>query len=217
MGIRSEGSGIDLNATGINPLTSQSTQKKTVYTKPLTTTYIGDVNITTAGSFNWLINMPESALAKSAKYAVWFQSESPADPANNPPLGSPFFIIVHGSPSTSSASTSTTLPTSTSSLTSTGTPPLPPKQSSGGLSTGAKGGIGAAAAVVGLAILGAVVFFLRRRKQRKSLVAPPEYDITDPPKMKQYSDNTGHPSGLLVVENPAELHNVSPAELYGGR
>jgi hypothetical protein len=124
------------------------------------------INLTSAGRYRWNTSIPGSALAVSQQYVLRFIIET--DNVNGFP--SPGFLIQGGTTTATSSSTSISSTTSTSSTTSStssasGTA-APPPSTSGGLSTGAKVGIGVGAAVVVLALLvGAYSWYRRKRKQ----------------------------------------------------
>jgi hypothetical protein len=109
-------------------------------------------------------------------------------------------FTVGASPSTASASLSSTSSTSSSPTSSTSSPTQSPKLSAGGLSGGAKAGIGIGCAIVGLAILGLLAWFFAHRRNKHSIEQGPlmSYKADTPVELMSYKK-----------DKPAELPSRS--------
>lgn len=125
-----------------------------------------------AGNYAWTIAIPDEYLAVSAKYVLRFKAASSTYGPNASELSSPGFLVLRAAPSTTSTSSSSTFTATTSStIASTSTPP--PSQTSttnhhsisGGLSSGAKAGIGIGVTVAVLGVSGILCFLMRERKE----------------------------------------------------
>ncbi|KAJ5365216.1 hypothetical protein N7517_008102 [Penicillium concentricum] len=108
-------------------------------------------NIAIDGSFDWTVSIDDKALSKTKEYSFSFV-----------PLGKGFNILAK-SLKTSSTSTSSSTPTTTSTTSSKAT-----SFDTGGLSVGAKAGIGVGVSLCGLAFFAALGFFFYRRRQNES-------------------------------------------------
>jgi len=187
-----------------------------------------DIDLTVPGSFGWTITIPDKYLSVSAKYVLRFKAPASNYNASSPQLSSPGFLVLKAaasssssSSSSSSVSTSSSTATSQSSIASS-TPaattnstqngPLAESQPSGGLSTGAKAGIGIGISLAALAAAAILGFVLWRRKKQRVNEQPLEYV----PEKDKEIDNMRHPNSGPPSELPGSVtRNSAPSELYG--
>ncbi|KAJ5173347.1 hypothetical protein N7492_005940 [Penicillium capsulatum] len=119
------------------------------YQRPIST--VSD--ITKPGSYPWTFDISDKDLAKTNRYCLTFIPEDYSYTTNQYQMYSKGFNVRNKENSRASA---------------TPTAVKPVASGSGGLSTGAKAGIGVGAGVGGLAVLAAIGFFVIRRLRRPS-------------------------------------------------
>jgi hypothetical protein len=136
---------------------------------------IANINITTAGTFNWNIKISDSDLAKTAKWVLEFKPHTSPPVFNNSAaqISSPGFIITVADTASSSSSS---VPSPTSSSSTSSSPAPVPATTSSGLSTGAKVAIGVIIPVVVLAALALGLFFFMKKRRAKNNITPPGYE-----------------------------------------
>ncbi|KAG4432644.1 hypothetical protein IFR05_011869 [Cadophora sp. M221] len=184
-----------------------------------------NLNLTTAGNFAWTIEVPDTNLAISAKYVLRFKEAASSFEIDSGELSSPGFIILRaGIPTTSTSNTRTSSASISSSPVSSSfsssslpsptpstlaeTPVSQQTLGSGGMTTGAKAGIGLGVSLGFLALCGlAYIFFFKRKGIKHS--GPAETSQSVEADYKKY----GAPA------TPAELAGLSqgPLELEASR
>ncbi|PVH88979.1 hypothetical protein DL98DRAFT_508819, partial [Cadophora sp. DSE1049] len=184
-----------------------------------------DLNLTTAGNFAWTIEVPDTNLAISAKYVLRFKAAASSFELDSGELSSPGFIILRAGTSTTPTSNTRTSSISISSIlvssslssssvasptpsTPTETPTSQQTSGSGGLTRGAKAGIGLGVSLGFLVLCGLVYIFFFKRKGTK-YSAPTETSQSEVAGYKKYGS----------TPNPAELVGLSqgPSELEAQR
>ncbi|KAF3398747.1 hypothetical protein DPV78_006875 [Talaromyces pinophilus] len=176
---------------------------------------LDNINITTAGSYTWTIDIASTSLANT-EYVLRFLPPHVEYDTTSVQISSPGFIVIQKSATTTSEATSTVSTsvsiTNTASTTLTSTTTTIPSPTSNASSTGprvgAKAGIGVGASTIGaaaiiLSILGAFMF--RRRRLQKSIITdfvnPPDYYMVTGNRIKHhYSQGTVHELPIPPVE-----------------
>ncbi|KAH8598867.1 hypothetical protein B0O99DRAFT_591481 [Bisporella sp. PMI_857] len=164
-----------------------------------------NINLTSSRIYAWTIAIPEETLAVGAKYVLRFKAASSTYDLNSGELSSPGFIVLRAAPLTTSTSSSSTSSSLFSTIATAITPP--PSQTattdqysiSGGLSSGAKVGIGISVAVGVLGVFGIVYIFIRRRRRGVTLTE------TIGTQVDYKHGSTTHPAELPGTSRPAEL------------
>ncbi|KAH7409455.1 hypothetical protein BKA64DRAFT_720727 [Cadophora sp. MPI-SDFR-AT-0126] len=183
-----------------------------------------NLNLTTAGNFAWTIQVPDTSLAISAKYVLRFKAAASSLEIDSGELSSPGFIILRAIISTTSTPDTRTSSVATSSnpvtssfsgstlasptpLNPTATPVSQQTSGSGGLTTGAKIGIGLGVSL-GILVLCVLAYILFKRKGTK-YSPPTDISQIEEADYKKYGS----------TPNPAELAGLSqgPSELEATR
>ena len=175
--------------------------------------YVENINLTSPGNYAWTIVIPDANLAVSAKYVLRFKAASSTYDPNSGELSSPGFIILRAAATTnpmSSSSTSSVTMSSTSTSSSLSNTPLSSTtnqhSTSGGLSSGAKAGIGIGSAIAALGLIGILyVFFIRGRRKNVTPTEPVSTQvdykhgsITHPAELPAAWRATQHPTEMAA-------------------
>jgi hypothetical protein len=124
-------------------------------------------------------------------------------------------VAVNPNATTTSSSSVTSTPTSTSAISSTfSTSPIPTHSSTGGLSTGAKAGIGVSAALGALLIIALVCWLTWRRTRKSRMDHTSKGEIQNPWPMEQTPQQPVHPP-LHELPSPPTASRSGLSEMEG--